>query len=74
MANFNDLDVLFSEMQRPDNFQVSPEKFSYNSNIDIEALNADIYDSAEEYPFRNDSASIKNPKSCSPSDHGTPYI
>jgi hypothetical protein len=71
MANFNDLDVLFSAMQRPENFQVSPEKFSYNSNVDIEALNADIYDSAEEYPFRHDGASIQNAKNCCPSEQSS---
>lgn len=29
------------------------ETSSFYSNVDIEALNADIYDSNEEYPFQN---------------------
>ncbi len=33
---------------------ISSEPSSFDNNVDIEALNADIYDSNEEYPFSRD--------------------
>lgn len=47
---------------------------SFYSNIDIEALNADIYDSSEEYPFNAD-ASKNDKKSPISDNNGTePFL
>ena len=68
------MDRLFNEIQRPERSRDPPsENFSYNNSIDIEALNADIYDSTEEYPFQNGIASEKDGKCCS-SDNGMRFI
>lgn len=71
VANFLDLDRLFSEMERPQlpKYSATSDVSSFYSNVDIEALNADMYDSNEEYPFRKDG--LKNDKDIAPENSGT---